>query len=165
MKIAKNNKVINYMDSLNVNIYSIEEIKNKLIEYSEQYPVILGEFKKYYIFYNKNPDYNEYKINYDSQKDLLQQINNNISNIQTNLEKRIYENNHNNQIIDEKIKNEKQINEELNSLLSEISGLDDPDNKSDTLLENAKTQYKNQFISNIGFFLGIVIVFITISKI
>jgi hypothetical protein len=165
MKIAKNNKVINYMDSLNVNIYSIEEIKNKLIEYSEQYPVILGEFKKYYIFYNKNPDYNEYKINYDSQKDLLQQINNNISNIQTNLEKRIYENNHNNQIIDEKIKNEKQINEELNSLLSEISGLDDPVNKSDTLLENAKTQYKNQFISNIGFFLGIVIVFITISKI
>jgi len=165
MKIAKNNKVINYMDSLNVNIYSIEEIKNKLIEYSEQYPVILGEFKKYYIFYNKNPDYNEYKINYDSQKDLLQQINNNISNIQTNLEKRIYENNHNNQIIDEKIKNEKQINEELNSLLSEISGSDDPVNKSDTLLENAKTQYKNQFISNIGFFLGIVIVFITISKI
>jgi hypothetical protein len=153
------------METQNINQFSIEEINHKLIEYSEQYPSILDEFKKYYIFYNKNSDYSEYKTNYNIQKDLLQQINNNISNIQINLEKRLNENNVDSQNIDEKIKNEKKINEELNSILSRLSTSDNSLNKSGTLLDNVKEEYKYQFISNVGLFLGIIIIFLTISRI
>jgi hypothetical protein len=38
-----------------------EEIKEKIHTLQQQLPAILDDFKKYYVFYNKNPEYPEYQ--------------------------------------------------------------------------------------------------------
>jgi len=38
-----------------------EEIKEKIYALQEQLPIILEDFKKYFVFYNKNPEYPEYQ--------------------------------------------------------------------------------------------------------
>ena len=50
----------------------------KLDNLNSQFYNVLDDFKKYYVFFNKNPDYNDYVVAYANAKSQLQQINSEI---------------------------------------------------------------------------------------
>ena len=73
----------NMMDELpkpEVFLSQINTLKEKL-------PAILDDFKKYYIFYNKNPEYSEYQQMFESIKGNLQGINSELFMTKNNIEK------------------------------------------------------------------------------
>ena len=51
---------INYEDSID-NFKTPVIFKEKLKTLNQQLPAILDDFKKYYVFFNKNPEYPEYQ--------------------------------------------------------------------------------------------------------
>ena len=53
----------------------------------EKLPSILEDFVKYYIFYNKNPEYNEYQQMFDNIKGNLQNINSELFMTSNNVDK------------------------------------------------------------------------------
>ena len=50
----------NILNDLHNSLPDPSTFKNNLITLNSQFPSMLDDFKKYYIFFNKNPDYNEY---------------------------------------------------------------------------------------------------------
>ena len=62
-------------DNVQDNFIDPEIFTQKLQTLSEQLPSILDDFKKYYVFYNKNPEYDEYKSHFDIVKNNLNAIN------------------------------------------------------------------------------------------
>ena len=53
----------------------------------EKLPSILDDFKKYYVLYNKNPEYNEYQQMFENIKGNLQNVNSELFMISNNIEK------------------------------------------------------------------------------
>ena len=53
----------------------------------EKLPSVLDDFKKYYVFYNKNPEYSEYQQMFENIKGNLQNINSELFMISNNIEK------------------------------------------------------------------------------
>ena len=147
---------VNNMNNANNNInnLSTQEIYEKLIAYSEQYPILLDEYKKSYITYTKNPGFSEYEATYTSNKEALQHIHDNIASIETHLQQNIDRTNEKITIIDNEIKKEKESNTTLLSVFNQLSG---SDNASSMMIENSKQQYNYQYMSNILLFIGIFI--------
>ena len=52
------------------------EFNNKIKTIQEKLPSILDDFKKYYVFFNKNPTYSEYQKIYEDLKGNLSSIGN-----------------------------------------------------------------------------------------
>ena len=77
-------------DNVQDNFIDPEIFTQKLQTLSEQLPSILDDFKKYYVFYNKNPEYDEYKSHFDIVKNNLNAINSQIftlsNDVQTNID-------------------------------------------------------------------------------
>ena len=48
-------------DDITHNFPKTEEFTNKLETLENQLPAIIEDFKKYYVFYKKNPEYPEYQ--------------------------------------------------------------------------------------------------------
>ena len=68
MDIQQDNYSIDDLTKPQVFLSQINTLKEKL-------PSILDDFKKYYVFYNKNPEYNEYQQIFENIKGNLQNIN------------------------------------------------------------------------------------------
>ena len=67
MELEENNLMDDLKNSKNF-LSQINTLKEKL-------PSILDDFKKYYVFYNKNPEYNEYQQMFENIKSNLQNMN------------------------------------------------------------------------------------------
>ena len=63
------------MNSQNINFPPPSQFTQQLETLSSQLPHILDEFKKYYVFYNKNPEYPEYQQMFQNIKGNLNDIN------------------------------------------------------------------------------------------
>ena len=86
----------------------------KLDNLNSQFYNVLDDFKKYYVFFNKNPDYNDYVVAYANAKSQLQQINSEIFKIINELEKSSNDLNIATKDIDTKIAEEKKKSRQLN---------------------------------------------------
>jgi hypothetical protein len=75
MDTKTNNKLIN-----------VEYLENNIKTIEEKLPAILDDFKKYYIFYNKTPTYNEYQTIFENLKSNLDSINSELFDISTKVE-------------------------------------------------------------------------------
>ena len=62
-----------------------DNFKEKITELEDKLPFILEDFKKNYVLYNKDQDYNEYQQIFEVSKGNLQQINFDLSTIETNV--------------------------------------------------------------------------------
>lgn len=140
----------NLMDDLTkpqVFLSQINTLKEKL-------PSILDDFVKYYIFYNKNPEYNEYQQIFENIKGNLQKINSELFMTTNNIEKGVENINDKLQKIDKLIAKEKIKNQKLKRKLGIV---EKKYNGSDELISDYKDIYNLDYLKNFALFYGIVL--------
>ena len=113
----------------------------------------LDDFKKYYVYYNKNPEVDEFQNYYSNSKSQLQSISrdlflttNSIDESIDNLDKTMSD-------ISLKLENEKKLYKELTDL---ITNLQNTQNGSEILIDDSKVKYNNQYYKNVEIIIGIV---------
>ena len=154
LQLQNNDNINNFTDP--------EYFSNKIVELRQKLPPILDDFKKYYVFYNKNPDYNEYQQMFENIKSNLNSINselfmvsNDIDKNQDNLNKKLVK-------LNIMIREEKQKNRELKR---KLGMMEDKNDSTDELISNYKEMYDIAYLRNWGLFLSIIVCGFTISKI
>jgi midasin (ATPase involved in ribosome maturation) len=122
----------------------------------------LDDFTKYYVYFNKNPEVNEFQNFYTNSKSQLQTMNRELffttNNIDSIIEELIK------QVSSISIKLEKE--EELYKKLKELAeNIDNTQDGSQVLIDDSKKRYNEQYYKNIEIFIGIIIGIILLVKI
>jgi hypothetical protein len=139
----------NSMDDLTkpqVFLSQINTLKEKL-------PSILDDFIKYYIFYNKNPEYNEYQQMFENIKGNLQNINSELFMTSNNIDKNTENINDRLQKINRLIAKEKIKNQQLKRKLGIV---EKKYNGSDELISDYKEIYNLDYLNNFALFYGVI---------
>ena len=114
----------------------------------------LDDFKKYYVYYNKNPEVDEYQNFFTTSKGQLQGLNSDIFLVTNNIQKKITDLNTEMEEISIKLKYEKKLNTELLSLINNIQTTEDG---SAIMIDDAKDEYNIQYYKNWELFIGIIV--------
>ena len=153
-EITENEDVINSLPKTTQYFDKLETLEAQL-------PSILTDFKKYYVFYNKNPDYAEYSQMFSNIKNNLTNANSELfvlsNDVQSNTEdinKILFE-------LNVLIKEEKKVNRELKKKLNIA---ENENNASNELISDYTEIYNYDYLKNFGLFLSILIAMATISK-
>ena len=129
---------------------------------SQQLPAILDDFKKYYVFYNKNPDYNEYQQAFEGIKGNLNEFNSRVFILSNEVQSNTNKINEMLIKLNEMIDYEKKRNERLKKQLANIEGEKDA---STEMIDNYKEMYNNEYTKNWGIVLSILVAGFAISKV
>ena len=122
----------------------------------------LDDFKKYYVYFNKNPEVDEFQSYYANSKGQLQTMNRNMFLLTNNIEKNIEILNKKVLLLSIKLNNEKELNKKMTGL---INNLENTQNGSEILIDDSKTKYNIQYYKNVEIFVGILIICGLMSKI
>lgn len=133
----------------------VQTFKDKINIINDRFFSALDDFKKYYVYYHKNPEVDEFQNYYTNSRGQLQTLNrelfltsNDISKTMEQLDKKV-------QTIALKLADEKKTNIELTKLLPNIKNTQ---NGSEILINDSKSLYSNQYANNVEIFIGIVVV-------
>jgi len=138
------------------------EFNNKIKTLQEKLPAILDDFKKYYVFFNKNPTYSEYQQIYENLKDNLNTISNELISITNDVEKNTKNIGEFLLKINQSIEKEKNKNIKLKSIESNINN---SYNGSRVMINEYKEIYNSKYYNNIFMFIGIIISGATLVKV
>ena len=127
-----------------------EKIKN----IKGQFFSALDDYKKNYVYYNKNPEVNEFQNHYETSKSQLQSISKDLFLTSNDIDKNIEALNDDTSDISEKIKKEKVKYEQLKS---QYDSLKNTENGSILLIDDSKDAYTAQYYLNWEIFIGIFI--------
>ena len=114
----------------------------------------LDDFKKYYVYYNKNPEVDEFQNFFANSKGQLQGLNSEIFIVTNNIQKKIRDLDTEMQAISHQLKDEKDVNGELIKLINRIQTTQDG---SEIMIDDAKDEYNTQYYKNWEIFIGILI--------
>jgi len=139
-----------------------EQFINNLDTLKQKIGPILEDFKKYYVFYNKNPEYPEYQSMFDTVKSQITQICSDLfvleNNVLTNtdqINKALIE-------LNLLIKEEKKRNRELKRKL----GIAETENNAAMeMIDNYKEMYDSGYLRNWGLGISILFAITVISKV
>ena len=132
-----------------------QQYNEKINSLSEQFFSVLDDFTKYYVFYNKNPEVNEYQQIYLNNKSQLQNLNKNVFLLTNDIEKDIEKLSYIVTRLNAKLGNEKDLSGELLNL---VGNLKNTTNSASVMLDDTTSIYNKQYYSNINIFLGSVII-------
>ncbi len=132
-----------------------KEFNEKINTIKSQFFSLLDDFKKYYLYYNKNPEVNEFQNYYVNSKSQLQGMNKDLFLTTNNIDKYIETLNNKMSSISEQLVDEKTLNKEM---VEVISNLENTQNGSEILITNSKSKYNEQYLKNWEVFIGIVVV-------
>jgi|APGre2960657423_1045063.scaffolds.fasta_scaffold57365_2 ABC-type Zn uptake system ZnuABC Zn-binding protein ZnuA len=135
---------------------------NRINVCSEKFPGILDEFKKNYVIYNTHPDFQEYENAYGSSKAALAGLNKDLFLVINDVQQETNILNENAENLVMQIEQLKQENEDLNKTLSNSGGTN---RGADEMNDDAKEQFKIQYIKNITMFLGNIFLILVMFKI
>jgi len=135
---------------------------NKLNILKEQLPSILDDFKKYYVFYNKNPENNEYQQMFENIKNNLNNINSQLFMIKNNVQSETDKVNKNMVYLNKLIQNDKEINIDIKEKLRRIY---DKNYSTSELISDYNKMYDMEYLRNWALFLSIILVCITVSRV
>ena len=140
---------------------SNEEIKSKLNTIIEKMSTVkdsffsvLDDFKKHYILYHKNPEYDEYSRVYNENKNQLQMLQKDMFNINNSIQTST------DAISDIKTKLEKKLEEnkeKLSNLETIMESLSQNNDGSGIMKDDFVILYNLQYLQNICIFIGIII--------
>lgn len=129
---------------------------------NSQFYSILDDYKKYYIFFNKNPDYQDYATAYANVKSNIQSINSNVFRISGEAESALNKLMEDTKDINAKILEEKILNERLKNNLGLIKT---NTASANVMISNYKELYREQYIRNLTTFLGLFLSTFVIFKV
>jgi hypothetical protein len=136
--------------------------KEKLQTLNQQLPAILDDFKKYYVFFNKNPEYPEYQNSFENIKGNMNKLNSDLFMLSNDVESSTNELNKKLFALNILIQKEKERNRKLNLGL----GIVEHKNSAATeLIYDYKNMYSEEYLRNWALFISIVIIGSAISKI
>ena len=127
----------------------------KIKSINSQFVNALDDFKKYYVYYNKNPEVNEFQNYYSNSKGQLQTMSKNLFLTSENINKSIDDLDNEMSDASIKLENEKKLNKELSDILT---NLQNTQNGSKILIDDSKTEYNIQYYKNVEILCGIFIV-------
>jgi len=128
---------------------------------SDSFFASLDDFKKYYVYYQKNPEVEEYYNNYSNSRSQLLTISNNVFELTKNIEHQIENLDRRMSDINKNMANEKETNNKLVDRRNQMNGAE---NGSEVLVSDSKARYNRQYYSNWEILLGIVIVGTVLAK-
>lgn len=137
------------------------ELKNKPKQFDEkikttaqQFFSVLGDYRKYYVYYNKNPEVSEFETFYSESKGQLQTMSNNVSAITSTISTAAEVLDASMSVVSQELEKEKEIHMKLMTL---AKNLENAQNGSEILIDDAKDTYNRQYYYNIELFIGILI--------
>ena len=136
--------------------------KEKLQTLNNQLPAILDDFKKYYVFFNKNPEYPEYQTSFENIKGNLSKLSsdlfmlsNEVQSSTNELIKKLF-------ALNVLIQEEKERNRDLKLSLGIV---EHKNNAATELISDYKNIYSEEYLRNWALFISILIIGNSISKI
>jgi hypothetical protein len=130
-----------------------KQFNEKITAINAQFFSALDDFKKYYVYYNKNPEVTEFQNYYSNSKGQLQSLSKEIITLTNNINKSI-------ETLDKDMRNasvqlerEKKTNKDLSKLMG---NLDNTQNGSEILIDDSKTKYNIQYYKNWEIIIGIL---------
>ena len=147
--------------NINDDFKNPEVLRRKLNTLKEKLPPILDDFKKYYVFFNKNPEYPEYQNIFENIKGNLNETNSELFLISNEVD--TYTDKINKQLFDLNIliKKEKEINQQLKK---EFGIIDHKNNAANELIYDYKNIYESAYLRNWSLFFSILIIGLSLSK-
>jgi len=131
-----------------------DKFNEKITNIKNSFFSALDDFQKYYVFYNKNPEVDEYQNFFANSKGQLQGLNSEIFSVTNNIQKKIKELDTEMQVTSTKLQAEKELNGELLKLINRIQTTQDG---SAIMIDDAKDEYNIQYYKNWELFIGILI--------
>jgi len=132
-----------------------KQFDEKINGIKTQFFSALDDFKKYYVYYNKNPEVNEFQNYYVNSKTQLQTMSKDLFLTTNNIDKNIEILDKKMSAISLKMEDEKQLNEKLMLLLKNLQNTKDG---SSILIDDSKEAYNIQYYYNVEIIIGILIV-------
>ena len=130
------------------------KFNEKIINVKSSFLSALDDFTKYYVYYNKNPEVNEFQNFFANSKGQLQGLNSEIFSVTNTIQKNIQDLDTEMQVMSHKLKDEKDVNGELLTLINRIRTTQ---NGSEIMIDDAKDEYNIQYYKNWELFIGILI--------
>lgn len=149
------NPKLSYLKDETKYLSEIETIQDKL-------PSVLDDFKKYYVFYNKNPTYTEYQTILENLKSDLNSMNSELFKISNNVEQNINSISTKFAELNKLIQNEKATNHRLMSM---YKGVKQSFTGSKLMIHEYKQIYNQKFMNNCFILIGIIVNGIVLAKI
>jgi len=139
----------------NKTIGQAKQFEEKINTIKIQFFSALDDFKKYYVYYNKNPEVDEFQNYYLNSKSQLQNMSRDLFLATNNIDKNIENLDTQMSEVSVKLDDEKNLNGELMKILSK---LENTQTGSEILIDNSKYSYNAQYYNNWEIFVGILIV-------
>jgi hypothetical protein len=136
--------------------------KEKLQTLNQQLPAILADFKKYYVFFNKNPEYPEYQTSFENIKTNIIKLSSDLFMLSNDVQSSTNELNKKLFALNVLIKEEKERNHELKVSLGIV---EHKNNAATELISDYKNIYSEEYLRNWALFISILIIGTSISKI
>ena len=136
-------------------IKQAKQFNEQINNIKSQFFSALDDFTKYYVYYNKNPEVNEFQNYYANSKSQLQTMSKDLFLTTNNIDKNIEDLDNEMLQISIKLENEKKLNKEMSEL---INNLQNTQNGSEILIDDSKTKYNIQYYKNVEIFIGILII-------
>ena len=130
----------------------VEQYDEKINNMKRSFFSALDDFKKYYVYYNKNPEVNEFQNFYSSSKGQLQGLNSDMFLVTNSIQKKIQDLDNEMKTTSMKLDSEKKLNEELLTLMKKLETTQDG---SKIMIDDAKEEYNRQYYKNWELFIGI----------
>ena len=137
-----------------------KQFNEKINTIKSQFFSALDDFKKYYVYFNKNPEVNEFQNYYSNTKEQLQTMNRELFLVTNNIDKNIEILNKTMLSLSLKLDAEKTLNKKMMEL---IANLENTQNGSEILINDSKTKYNIQYYKNTEIFIGILVICVTLS--
>ena len=121
----------------------------------------LDEFKKYYVYYNKNPEVTEFQNYYANSKGQLQSLSKELVTTTNNINKSIESLDAEMSSNAIQLEREKKTNKELTKL---VFNLENTQNGSEILIDDTKVNYNIQYYKNWELIAGILVTGIMLGR-
>jgi len=132
-----------------------QQFDQKINNIEKQFFSALDDFKKYYVYYNKNPEVNEFQNYYVNSKGQLQSMSKDLFITTNEINKNIEILNNQMKEVSIKLNNEKILYDESMKILG---NLQNTKNGSEVLIGDSKEEYNTQYYYNVEIICGIFIV-------
>jgi hypothetical protein len=138
-----------------------KQFDEKINGIKTQFFSALDDFKKYYVYYNKNPEVNEFQNYYVNSKTQLQTMSKDLFLTTNNIDKNIEILDKKMSAISLKMEDERKLNDKLMLLLKNLQNTKDG---SSILIDDSKEAYNIQYYYNVEIIIGILIVSVILAK-